>query len=155
KKGIVREQIGCQPFLYVLVLGKRTAATMEEKKRIGRPPNTGDKKTRTVQFRCREHVYQRLVEAAQSNNRTMSQEIAARLTESFLRPSNFTETAMTLMTEAASKLEAPGDEQLYMALEDTNRQINLLQERVRSIIEHRLNSAPKPRPYPPPQSDQK
>ena len=62
---------------------------MIEKKRIGRPPKQGDLKTRTVPFRCEEWLYRKLVETAQANGRTMSQEIAFRLATTMSRQADF------------------------------------------------------------------
>ena len=58
-----------------------------EKRKRGRPPiREGERKTRTVPFRCEEWLYRAMFDAAKGNGRTASQEIAARLTQSFVPP---------------------------------------------------------------------
>jgi hypothetical protein len=56
----------------------------ETKKRIGRPPvPESERKNRTIPFRCRDALYEMLVDASAGSGRTMSQEIEQRLLHSF------------------------------------------------------------------------
>lgn len=60
---------------------------MTEKRKRGRPPiPEGERKTRTVPFRCEEWLYRAIVDAAKNGGRTISQEIAARLAQSLVPP---------------------------------------------------------------------
>jgi len=60
---------------------------MTEKKKRGRPTiPEGERKTRTVPFRCQEWLYRNLVSLAENNGRTISQEIGLRLAKSLAVP---------------------------------------------------------------------
>jgi hypothetical protein len=54
------------------------------KKRMGRPPLSDEqRKTRIVQFRCRDELYELLGQAAAEGGRSIAGEIEHRLSESF------------------------------------------------------------------------
>jgi hypothetical protein len=113
-------------------------------KRIGRPPiPEGQRKTRTIPFRCGDELHALLTMGAQAAGRTVSQEIEQRLQNSFKSSLSLTQLSADIQqmqeriadqAEALASLQRSSDELRRAVATDAERATGDIGEPVRRLL---------------------